>query len=194
MYHFSLKILFVITTLVAPNLVVSGLEAKIMSNQNPSIEISSFKTCGDFARAVYPHAVEASKKIGVDPKVLVAQAAHESNWGKNLPYSKEGHSSFNLFGMTAKASVGTWTTTTEYSNGKRKKVKASFRIYKNFNESFMDYARLISNAKRYKKAVNHAHDPLMYLHALQKGGYATDPSYAKKIYDIFKSPIIQNLG
>lgn len=161
----------------------------------PSSNPVKFSSPKEFAIQLYPHAKKAAKQIGVDPRLLVAQAAHETNWGKSLPRKQNGQTSHNLFGMKANSTKNkTTTTTTEYVNNKRVKVKSGFRVYDSYDESFDDYARLISQSSRYKSAIKNGHDPLKYLQSLQQAGYASDPRYAIKIYEKYKSPIIQNLS
>jgi flagellar rod assembly protein/muramidase FlgJ len=86
---------------------------------------------------------------------MLGQAGHETGWGKSEIKHKDGSNSFNLFGI--KAGKG-WTgkvaeiTTTEYINGKPQKVTAKFRAYDSYEDSFRDYARLITDNPRYEKA------------------------------------------
>ncbi len=73
-------------------------------------------------------------------------------------------------------------TTTEYINGEARKVKAKFRAYDSYEESFRDYARLISQNPRYaKRHAGRPATPKITPRALQKAGYATDPQYANKL-------------
>jgi flagellar protein FlgJ len=97
---------------------------------------------------------------------------------------KDGSPSFNLFGI--KAGPG-WTgkvakiTTTEYVNGEAKKTVANFRAYDSYEDSFKDYARLISDTPRYAKAREQTGSVQAYATGLQRAGYATDPLYADKL-------------
>ena len=52
---------------------------------------------------LWPQAQEAGQQLGVDPRNLIAQAALETNWGRNLPQDAAGGSSNNLFGVKAPA-------------------------------------------------------------------------------------------
>ena len=40
-----------------------------------------------FVRRMWPHAQEAARRLGVAPEVLIAQAAHETAWGRSVPVS-----------------------------------------------------------------------------------------------------------
>ena len=52
-----------------------------------------------------PMAEQAAKRIGIDPRYLVAQAALETGWGKSVMRNSDGSSSHNLFGIKA---TGNW--------------------------------------------------------------------------------------
>ncbi|WP_348240274.1 glucosaminidase domain-containing protein, partial [Salmonella enterica] len=46
---------------------------------------------------------------------------------------------------------------------------------------FRDYVRLIGNSARYASAKGAGDDVTAFAAALQEGGYATDPSYARQL-------------
>ena len=125
---------------------------------------------------------------------MLGQAGHETGWGKSAIKKADGSDSFNLFGI--KATKG-WTgkvaevTTTEYIDGKPRKVTAKFRAYDSYEESFRDYARLIKESPRYEKAESVAKtgSAVAYAAALQKAGYATDPEYARKLSGAIQSAL-----
>lgn len=172
--------------LLCPTLVMSAVSSPPQKK---------FSSPTEFAKAVYPHAKEAAKLIGVDPKLLVAQAAHETNWGRMIPKHRDGSSSHNLFGIksSSQSAKKVVTQTKEYRKGKLVKETASFRTYDSFRESFSDYASMLKRSKRYQKALAKADSPYDFLINLQKSGYATDPSYAKKIYTVYQSSTIKKL-
>lgn len=143
----------------------------------------------DFIRRLYPYAQEAAGEIGVDPKMLLAQAALETGWGKSVIHHADGSNSHNLFGIKAdsrwrgdRASV----PTLEYSNGVAEKRRANFRSYDGFRESFQDYVQFLKSNGRYQKALENADNPHAFIRSLQNAGYATDPNYAKKVISIFE--------
>nr|WP_315466368.1 flagellar assembly peptidoglycan hydrolase FlgJ [uncultured Rhodoferax sp.] len=124
------------------------------------------------------------KATGIPASFMLGQAGHETGWGRHQIKNKDGSNSFNLFGIKAGAS---WkgkvaeVTTTEYVNGVAEKRVAKFRAYDSFEDSFKDYARLISESPRYAKAKTQTHSATAYASGLQKAGYATDPEYAAKL-------------
>jgi len=141
-----------------------------------------FSRRDDFAAAIWPHAQQAAAELGVDPKLLVAQAALETGWGKS------GRN--NLFGIKAH---GGWTGakvtsgTTEYVNGVATRERASFRDYGSYADSFRDYVSFLKDNPRYQQALQHADNPRQFIAGLQKAGYATDPAYARKVMAIYEN-------
>jgi flagellar protein FlgJ len=144
----------------------------------------------DFVRQLYPYAERAARELGVEPKVMLAQAALETGWGRSLIKNSNGSNSFNLFNIKADKS---WqgrqaqVPTLEFEQGIAKKVNAGFRSYTSFQESFQDYVAFIKNNPRYGDALKQVGNGERYLHELQRAGYATDPNYANKIMDIYHS-------
>lgn len=142
----------------------------------------------DFVRQLHPYAEQAAKELGVEPKVILAQAALETGWGRSLIKNSNGSNSFNLFNIKADKS---WqgkqaqVPTLEFEQGIAKKVNAGFRSYASFQESFQDYVAFIKNNPRYGDALKQAGNGERYLHELQRAGYATDPNYANKVMSIY---------
>ncbi|HWM71810.1 MAG TPA: flagellar assembly peptidoglycan hydrolase FlgJ [Steroidobacteraceae bacterium] len=137
-----------------------------------------------FVQELWPHAQEAGQLLGVDPRHLLAQAALESNWGRNVPQDSAGRSSNNLFGIKASAD---WTGSTvtsgtqEFQGGAATNTSARFKAYATPAQSFQDYVALLRNNPRYSTALNTGGDLEAFATGLQRGGYATDPDYANKI-------------
>ncbi|MGY1518857.1 flagellar assembly peptidoglycan hydrolase FlgJ [Luteimonas sp. A482] len=135
-----------------------------------------------FVQSIWPQAQKAAAELGVPAKALVAQAALETGWGRRLAGRKDA-SSLNLFGIKA---TGSWkgermsSRTHEFVGGKRVDERAEFRAYGSVADSFADYTRLIGK-DRYAAARGTGGDVQRFASALQKAGYATDPSYAAKI-------------
>ena len=101
-------------------------------------------------------------------KLFAGQDALESAHGKSVS------GTFNYGGIKG---TGTTSKTKEYVNGKMVNTKASFRNF-NSNKDYVNYKKnLLFN--RYgitnEDTVDSAIDKLI------KGGYATDPNYAKKL-------------
>lgn len=126
----------------------------------------------------------AEAATGIPANFMVAQAAHESGWGRHEIKNSDGSTSFNLFGIKATSSwkgATTEVTTTEVINGQARKVKAKFRAYGSYEEAFTDYAKMMKNNPRYAKVVESGASAQGFAQGLQKAGYATDPEYANKL-------------
>jgi flagellar protein FlgJ len=159
-------------------------------------EKSLFSSPKEFVTSLWDNAKHAASIIGVNPAVLMAQAALETDWGRKVIPHASGNSSHNLFNIKADPTwhqTSTTASTLEQKDGVLTKEKANFRCYQSFKESFQDYASMIKFSSRYKKAVENAHEPAAYTHALQEAGYASDKNYANKIIGIMKSPLFQSL-
>lgn len=145
-----------------------------------------------FVARIWPHARRAAKELGVDPRALVAQAALETGWGRRGIRDRDGNSANNLFGIKAAGWRGerVSTSTHEYVNGRRRSERADFRAYQSPAESFADYVRLLKSSPRYQHALNAGDDVHRFATELQRAGYATDPSYARKIYAIANGPTL----
>jgi len=143
-----------------------------------------------FVRNLWSQAQHAGQQLGVDPRSLVAQAALETNWGRSMPQDAAGTPSNNLFGV--KASRG-WTgpsvtaPTQEYQDGAPTATQAQFRAYASPSQSLQDYVALLQNNPRYASALNTGGNVQAFAAGLQRGGYATDPDYARKIGAVAQS-------
>ena len=150
----------------------------------------------DFLRQHQGTASQAELQSGIPAAFMVAQAAHESGWGRREIRNADGSPSHNLFGI--KAGAG-WTgpvaeiTTTEYVGGEPQKVTARFRAYASYAESFQDYARMIKDSPRYAgvfaQATSATASPQAFALGLQRAGYATDPAYADKLTRVINTTL-----
>jgi flagellar protein FlgJ len=133
-----------------------------------------------FISELLPHATEAARELGVDAHSLIAQAALETGWGRSQP----GGSSHNLFGIKAGSGwrgESVQANTEEFASGVASRVDANFRAYGSSRESVEDYVRVIRDNPRYAGVLNTGSDVEAFANALQRGGYATDPDYARKL-------------
>ena len=156
-----------------------------------------FETPQQFVATLLPLAESVAAELGVDPKVLLAQSALETGWGRHLIQRPEGGSSHNLFNIKAdsrwsgdKAFVGT----VEFRDGVAQQERSAFRVYESYEQSFRDYAEFLKGSSRYQQALEQAGDPYRYLSGLQQAGYATDPEYAEKIGRIFDGDVLAGLS
>ncbi len=145
-----------------------------------------------FVRNHTDAARSAEAQSGIPAGFMVAQAAHESGWGRREILNADGSSSHNLFGIKAgpgwKGAVAE-VTTTEYINGEPRKVMAKFRAYGSYAESFNDYAKLMKESPRYGQVVANASTARGFSEGLQRAGYATDPAYADKLTRVINTTL-----
>ena len=121
-----------------------------------------------------PHALRVSEATGLDPRLVIAQAAQETGWGRSAPNN-------NFFGIKSHGRKGgAKLATTEYVDGRRVNVSDSFRGYADMGESADDYAAFIKANPRYRDMLA-APDLESQIAALGRSGYATDPNYARSI-------------
>ena len=143
----------------------------------------------DFIEQVLPHAQQAGAALGVAPRMLIAQSALETGWGnKVIPGTN------NVFNIKAgKAWNGNRATvaTQEFDHGKAHLEQAAFRAYRSVADSFADYAHKIGTDARYQGVRNSGEDAARFAQGLQQAGYATDPSYARKVQAIADDPAFQ---
>ena len=142
----------------------------------------------NFVATLLPHANAAAAALGIEPRLLLAQAALETGWGGAVPQHADGASAHNLFGIKAGstwrgARTAQWTL--EHEGGAAVRQRAEFRAYPSSAASFADYVDLIGNHPRYASALASADSPEAYARAVQAAGYATDPGYADKWLAIY---------
>ncbi|MDK2598405.1 flagellar assembly peptidoglycan hydrolase FlgJ [Pseudoalteromonas obscura] len=156
----------------------------------------AFESPEEFVKTLWGYAKSAAEKIGLNPAVMVAQAALETGWGKHVISKQDGNSSFNLFNIKADSR---WTgdsaskMTLEFEQGLPVKKQANFRAYDSLKESFSDYVDFLQSNPRYEEALQKASKPGEYLDALQQAGYATDPNYANKIKNVLGGSHFQSV-
>lgn len=137
-------------------------------------------------------AAQAETTSGIPASFMIAQAAHETGWGRKEIRHTDGSSAHNLFGIKAGAN---WTgptadvLTTEYTNGVARKVVQKFRAYSSYAESFADYAQMMKNNPRYEQVVAAKGNAHGFAHGLQRAGYATDPAYAEKLSKVINTTL-----
>ncbi len=150
----------------------------------------------EFVRSHTDAARAAEAETGIPAGFMVAQAAHESGWGRHEIKNADGSTSFNVFGIKA---GGNWkgpvaeVTTTEYTAGVARKVTAKFRAYSSYEESFKDYARMMKDSPRYGQVMASASgdnaSAAGFAQGLQRAGYATDPAYADKLTRVINTTL-----
>lgn len=153
------------------------------------------KSPEEFVKRMWPHAEKAARELGISPRVLIAQAALETGWGKSVASGENGQSSYNLFNIKADERWQGETvevSTMEFIGGKWVRQQANFRKYSSYEESFQDYVNFLKSNPRYVNALKQQQGDYGFARELQKSGYATDPDYARKIGRIMQGNVMNN--
>ncbi|MGO1658269.1 MAG: flagellar assembly peptidoglycan hydrolase FlgJ [Marinobacter sp.] len=179
---------------------VSGVaEAK---NEMPAVEgvgpaPGEFDSPEHFVSTLLPLAEKIAADTGINPKLMVAQAALETGWGRHMIKGDGNQPSYNLFGIKAD---NRWQgdsvsiTTTEFREGVPMKERADFRAYPDYESSFRDYVSFLESNPRYRDVLASADQPKVFAEKLQQAGYATDPQYGDKINRIMNRESLTTLS
>ena len=134
-----------------------------------------------FIAAYTPVAKEVAEDLGVSYKIVLAQAALESGWGKSV----KGN---GLMGVKSHGEEGGVDVVThEVINGKKVKITDSFRQYDTPEDSIRGYGKFLKANSRYRYFLRAGvENEDAQLSALQSSGYATDPMYSQKLKNIMK--------
>jgi hypothetical protein len=131
----------------------------------------------EFQRSFMPYAQGVSQRTGLDPRLVLAQAALETGYGRSAPNN-------NFFGIKSHGqSGGSNLMTQEFENGRMVSRPQSFRGYEGPEQSFQGYADFILNNPRYGDVMAQG-DLAGQIGAMGQSGYATDPDYASKLSSI----------
>jgi len=131
-------------------------------------------------------AVQQMMDYDIPASIILAQAFLESKHGK----SELAQDSNNFFGIKAKKD---WTgpyvvmKSAEYKKKKRFVKKSKFRKYDYPEDSWRDHSEFLATGRRYNKLFEQGlFNYKGWARGLQKAGYATDPSYAKKLIGLIE--------
>ncbi len=158
---------------------------------------AGFGSPDEFVTRLWPLAQRYGAALGVEPRVLLAQAALETGWGQAVSRTAEGASSHNLFNIKADErwdGARTVVATLEFEAGIPRRQFATFRAYDSFEASFQDYVDFLRTSPRYQPALERAADGEAYIRSLHDAGYATDPDYAAKVIDIMGREQLQRVA
>jgi len=147
-----------------------------------------------FIADILPQAQAAADTLGISARLLVAQSALETGWGKHTMKYADGRSSNNLFGIKTGPDwqgPSLQKTSLEFRDGILQSQVSSFRAYDTPAQSFADYVKFIHDNPRYQRALVQAGDDQAFIREIHSAGYATDPQYADKVLNILNGGILQ---
>ncbi|WBU39646.1 MULTISPECIES: flagellar assembly peptidoglycan hydrolase FlgJ [Marinobacter] len=177
--------------------------AQAAEQKQPEITVTAaelpltFDSPEHFVAELMPFAERIGKESGIDPRLMVAQAALETGWGRHMIKGDGDQPSFNLFGIKADTRWGgdaVTITTTEFRGGVPMKERADFRAYPDYEASFRDYVDFLHSNPRYRDVLSSADQPEVFADKLQEAGYATDPEYGSKIRRIMNRDSLMTLS
>jgi peptidoglycan hydrolase FlgJ len=168
-----------------------GVGANSQAGANASTQLPSSHSSGTvsseemaaFTQKLMPLLQQAGQQLGMSPKILLAQAAIETGWGRSVVGN-------NLFGIKAGSS---WpgqkveAPTHEYQNGQMVSITDAFRAYPNIEASVQDFVSLVQDSPRYRAAIGWGDDVVSYAQNLLAGGWATDVNYVHKLQSVAAS-------
>ena len=128
---------------------------------------------------------QAGIQLGVSPRILLAQAAIETGWGRSVVGN-------NIFGIKAGSSWTGDTVTTathEYEDGQYVSINAAFRAYPSLDAAVRDFVSVVSASPRYRAALGAGEDAGAYARGLVAGGWATDIDYVQKLQSVAGRPL-----
>ena len=135
----------------------------------------------DYVVNYYGTAERVGKLFGINPIVILAQAAIESGWGTSTLARLHN----NFFGVTA------YGQTNEYWKGKKYISKSSglpFRSYPNASDGFSDFARLIKT--KYSRAAQASQSITEYARLISSSPYINEKNGDNRAK--YKELIIRN--
>lgn len=134
-----------------------------------------------FISSIAQAAVDSADQTGVPASVTIAQAILESYWGS----SRLATDAKNYFGIKAQPQGGTAGSIAlnvwEVLGGRNVVENQAFRAYNTVADSFVDHGLFFVQNARYAGAMAVKDDPRQFAIAINREGYATDPSYATKL-------------
>lgn len=159
-----------------------------------SIQTYPTLTGSEFVEEIGRYAAVIADKYDLYASVMIAQACLETGFGGSSLSQAPYHNLFGIKGAYQGKSVnlGTW----EEENGKAYTTTAGFRVYPSYQESLLDYVKLLKtgltgNGSFYKNTWKTT--TLNYKQATKAltGTYATDSLYAEKLNGIIEAYDLQ---
>jgi flagellar protein FlgJ len=160
------------------------MSPSVASGDGPASEANSSAQVRSFTQQLGPLLQEAGRQLGVSPRILLAQAALETGWGRSVV----GNNVFGIKASPAWQGSEVTTMTHEVEAGQMVPRKASFRAYPSLDAAVQDYVALVGGSSRYQAVIGVGNDVTAYAQGLLAGGYATDTEYVHKLEAIAASP------
>ncbi|WP_294977233.1 glycoside hydrolase family 73 protein [uncultured Leuconostoc sp.] len=141
----------------------------------------------DWINQLAPYARQMQEEYGVIASISIAQAILESDWHTSTLSTQYN----NLYGIKADANQKSVVLPTqEFENDQWITIQGRFAAYDTWQASMKSHAKLLYHGTSWNTAqyehVLQARDYKSAAQALTQDGYATDPTYAKKLIAIIQ--------
>ena len=147
-----------------------------------SVQASAQNTSKSYINKFKDDAIRIMHQSGIPASIILAIAMHESGCGssdiaKNLN---------NQFGMKGSNIV--------VYKKRRKKVSTMYKQYESVGESFEDFARVITERKKFIGLANHFthYDYFGWVHGIQKAGYASSRKWEAQVLALISKYNLNN--
>ena len=130
-------------------------------------------------------AFNVGKKYRIPYEAILAQGILESAYG-NSTLTTEANNFFGIkFSSSCNGSyVEKMTKEWVEDTGKFIDIMAKWCKYSTPEAGWDGYGQFITSNSRYNSALQYPNDPIAYITAIWKAGYATDPNYVSKVGSI----------
>jgi len=123
-------------------------------------------------------AIKEMKRTGIPASITLAQGLLESNSGN----SRLARHANNHFGIKCHDS---WNGSTFFKDDDRE--DECFRSYGSVYQSYKDHSKFLTSAPRYEFLFDYKVTRYQkWAYGLKKAGYATDPTYARRLIELIK--------
>ena len=137
-------------------------------------------------------ALAEEARSGIPASIKLAQALIESSGGRSVLATRAN----NHFGIKCKSywSGSRYFYTDDDRDSDGNLVPSCFRMYDSAESSYTDHSNFLTSSERYDILfATPANDYKAWAEGLLKCGYATDPSYAKKLIKVIEKYRLDSL-
>jgi hypothetical protein len=143
-----------------------------------------------FLAQFQPIALAIYAQTGLSPSFQLAQAIHESGWGKaEATDLQTGARSYNLFGLKAReGEPAVRAITAEFVDGQPTYYLQRFKQFGNQPQAWQARAQMLLGSPLFAPVRMVRSNPDAVLAVLTEFGYATDPAYAGRLQALLDQP------
>lgn len=162
--------------------VVGLVRGNTQHNTQPNTQTSRPVEVQAFIDFALPASRDVKRHWGVPVALLLAQSGLTTGWGRHV---KE-NAYFGIQGKREAPSSGQ-IASFEVVEGKRIKLKPTFRAYSDYHDSADDYGKLLAQNPRYRRAFIYQDDPIRFAETISLIWSMDDPQNAELLTRIIRS-------